>query len=194
MTERQRWVQMWQLMLRLCPRAGGGRGRSSGQKRSTSEQHQGLRPSPGAAAQPPLPVGLRQGPSPLTCFLAAVELRVLGARDVPARQEGHWGTAQTRPRTARPSPSPPPLTSCPSGAAACPCWRLGLPGLPGPRRLRPARAFRRCAGERRRRGNSGGGRSVPGPCGPGHRPGNPGGSASGRLVRPRSSFSGLPLR
>lgn len=193
MTERQRWVQMWQLMLRLCPRAGGGRGRSSGQKRGTSEQHQGLRPSPGAAAQPPLPRGSEAGP---------IAPHLLSCRRRTACTRRTWCTCETggslRHSTdtaphSPPVPEPPPLTSCPSGAAACPCWRLGLPGPPGPRRLRPARAFRRCAGERRRRGNSGGGRSVPGPCGPGHRPGNRG-TASGRLVRPQSSFSGLPLR
>lgn len=118
----------------------------------------------GSQLGPRRPGALRERPFPLTCFLAAVELRVLGARDVPARQGGvtealhRHGPAQPGPPR---SPPRPPLTFCPSGAAACPWRRLGPPG---PRCASgPPAPSAGCAGERPRRGNSGGGRRVPGP-------------------------------
>lgn len=85
-------------------------------------------PSPGGERGTAAGPGQGRGEGALTCLLAAVELRVLGAGDVPA---GRAGSPHGTRHTATP-PRPPaaplpaaPLTSCPSGAAASPWLRLG---------------------------------------------------------------------
>lgn len=110
------------------------------------------------------------------------------------RDRGGHTEAQHRHGPARlcpPAPRPP-LTFCPSGAAACPWRRLGLPG---PRCASgPPAPSAGCGRERPRRGNNDGGSAFRGRAGPGEQAGN-----AGDVRTPegwwdlRAAFQGFPF-
>lgn len=107
------------------------------------------------------------GSRALTCLLAAVELRVLGAGDVPAGRAGSPHGTRPPPRAPRPPPSPAaPLTSCPSGAAASPWLRLGpeAPTAAGTRTAEAAAPFRGGCGAEGPRRETRAASGVPGPA------------------------------
>lgn len=121
-------------------------------------------PSPGgergAAAGP----GQGRGEGALTCLLAAVELRVLGAGDVPAGRAGSPHGTRPPPRAPRPPPSPPPRSHLVLLVLPLPHGCGSAPTAAGTRTAEAAELFRGGCGSEGPRRETRAASGVPGPA------------------------------